>query len=382
MSKTRKISIILTLVILLAQSARIIDRWPSQANAAGRPQELQSEALFFVSGPQINIQHLSTSEPELTLSSNKVLSSDTNPSIGPRCEVFGLHKSPNDRWIAVETGCEARAYTQLLEVATGQQRAAEPESWHDSYFLNWTPDGETYLIRVDPIGENRILLVNAKDGSFEQLDTPPYTYDAALSPDGKRILYAVSRGLGFGSEVWLLDRDGQTREQIINAPAHIIAYPTWSPSGDALAYIRMPDSNVPFTVGELLLADGDGRNARLLAPADAGHGYPPQWSPDGQQIAFVVRENPEQGAADISAPYLESNIYSASAVTGDVRALTKFTGALTDGPTWSPDGAWLAFSSDANGIADIWLLEIASGNVQTVTQNVGAHCPVWVSSHP
>ncbi|MGC9458140.1 MAG: hypothetical protein ACP5DC_11550 [Halothiobacillaceae bacterium] len=211
------------------------------------------------------------------------------------------------------------------------------------------------------------------------MEVPPFTYDAAFSPDGQRVLYALSRGLGFGSEVWTVDRNGRNREQIINDPAHIIAYPRWSPSGDAIAYIRMPDSNVPFTVGELVLADGDGRNERVIAAADAGHGYPPVWSPDGRQVAFVVRENPDESAADIAAPYLVSNIHLADAASGSVRAVTRFEGALTDGPAWSPDGAWLAFSTNASGVADVWLVEVASGKVQQVTRNANARCPVWVA---
>lgn len=176
-----------------------------------------------------------------------------------------------------------------------------------------------------------------------------------------------------------MDRNGRNREQIINAPAHVIAYPRWSPSGDGIAYVRMPDSNVPFTVGELVLADGNGRNERVVAPADAGHGYPPVWSPDGRQVAFVARENPESAAADIAAPYLESNIYLVNAASGSVQAVTRFEGALTDGPAWSPDGAWLAFSTDAGGVADVWLVEVASDEVQQVTQNANARCPVWIA---
>jgi len=211
------------------------------------------------------------------------------------------------------------------------------------------------------------------------MEVPPFTYDVAFSPDGKRVLYAVSRGLGFGSEVWLMDRNGRNREQIISDPAHVIAYPRWSPMGDAIAYIRMADSNVPFTVGELALADGNGRNERVVAPADAGHGYPPVWSPDGRQVAFVARENAGDSAADVAAPYLESNVYLADAASGGVRAVTRFDGALTDEPAWSPDGAWLAFSSDAGGVADVWLVEIASGEVQQVTRSANARCPVWLA---
>ena len=175
----------------------------------------------------------------------------------------------------MEVGCETASHMLLLEVATGQTRSAEPEPWQESFFLNWAVDDDAFLLRVDPIGDDLILLVNARNGRFEQIDIPPFTYDVAFSPDGKRVLYAVSRGLGFGSEVWVMDRNGRNREQIISDPAHIIAYPRWSPTGDAVAYVRMADSNVPFTVGELVLADGNGRNEQVVAPADAGHGYPP-----------------------------------------------------------------------------------------------------------
>ncbi len=266
-----------------------------------------------------------------------------------------------------------------MTTATGEVRQAWPEAWQSSFFLNWVPDGDSFLVRVGHLGESAVFLVNARNGQFEQMDTPPFTYDAAFSPDGKRMLYAVTRGLGSGSEVWTMERNGRNREQIIGDPAHVIAYPRWSPAGEAIAYVRMPDSNVPFTVGELWQADGEGRNGRVIAPADAGHGYPPVWSPDGQRVAFVVRDNLEDSAADIAAPYLESNIYLADAVSGAVRAVTRFEGALTESPAWSPDGAWLAFSTEAGGVADIWLVEVASGKVQQVTHGANARCPVWLA---
>ena len=379
MSKRHKVSILLAVAVLAALGISLIRGWPPLAIAAGQTQPPESDTLFFVSGPQASIQRVAASEPRRLAEQSAAAAAESIPINTALCEVFGLHASPNGRWIAVDVGCETRSHTLLLEVSTGQTRPAEPHPWRESFFLNWTPDGDSFLLRVDPIGDDLILLVNARNGRFEQMDTPPFTYDVAFSPDGKRILYALSRGLGFGSEVWTMDRNGRNREQIVNDPAHIIAYPRWSPTGDAIAYVRMPDTNIPFTVGELVLADGNGHNERVIAPADAGHGYPPVWSPDGQQVAFVVRENPEESAADVAASYLESNIYLADRASGSVRAMTRFEGALTDGPAWSPDGAWLAFSTDAGGVADVWLVEVASGEVQQVTQNANAYYPVWVA---
>ena len=377
----------MALAVLTALGVSLIRGWPPLAIAAGQAQSPESDTLFFVGGPQASIQQVVASEPRRLAEQTVSAAAEGIQIDAATCDIFGLHDSPNGRWIAVGAGCEESSHTLLLEVATGQMRPAEPEPWRESFFLNWAPDGDSFLLRVDPIGDDIILLVNARSGRFEQVDVPPFTYDVAFSPDGKRVLYALSRGLGFGSEVWLMDRNGRNQEQIVNAPAHIIAYPRWSPAGDAIAYIRMPDSNVPFTVGELVLADENGRNERVIAAADAGHGYPPVWSPDGREVAFVVRENVEDRRADNVPSALESNIYLADAASGSVRAMTRFEGALTNGPAWSPDGAWLAFSTDpstgsgqaAGGVADVWLVEVASSQLLQVTQNANARCPVWVA---
>ncbi|MGB9776430.1 MAG: TolB family protein [Anaerolineae bacterium] len=279
----------------------------------------------------------------------------------------------------MEVGCEASVHTLVMTAATSEVRPVWPEPWESSFFLNWAPDGDALLVRVGHLGESAVFLVNVQNMRAEQMDTPPFTYDVAFSPNGRRLLYATTQGLGFGSEVWLMDRNGRNKERIIHDPAHIIAYPRWSPSGDGIAYIRMPDSNVPFTVGELVLADGDGRNGRVVAPADAGHGYPPVWSPDGRRVAFVVRENGEDRRADVEASALESNIYVVEVPSGRVRPVTQFAGALTDGPAWSPDGAWLAFSTNAGSVPDIWVVEAATGEMRQVTRNANARYPVWVA---
>ena len=379
MSKIRNVFIVLVLAVLTVLGVSLIRGWPSLAIAAGQAQPPESATLFFVSDPQANIQRITASEPRRLAEQAASAAAEDIQIDAATCNVFGLHDSPNGRWIAVDVGCAARSHTLLLEVATGQTHLAEPEPWSDSFFLNWAPDGDSFLLRVDPIGDDLILLVNARNGRFEQMNMPSFTYDVAFSPDGKRVLYAISRGLGLGSEVWLMDRNGRNKEQIIHDWAHVIAYPRWSPTGDGIAYIRMADSNVPFTVGELVLADGNGRNARVIAAADAGHGYPPVWSPDGEQVAFVMRENPEEGAADVTASYLESNVYLADVVSGNVRAMTRFEGALTETPAWSSDGAWLAFSTDAGGVADVWLAEVASGEMQQATQDANARYPLWLA---
>lgn len=146
-------------------------------------------------------------------------------------------------------------------------------------------------------------------GEWEALSLPLGTYNATFSPDGQGIIYAASEGLGFGSALGIFDLEGGSTMTWQLLSDQVIAFPRWSPDGSQLAYVLMPDSNVPFVVGELWLADQEGQPVRLLDEIDAGHGYPPVWSPDGETIAYVRRENPEMVMADQDPRALHSNIY-------------------------------------------------------------------------
>jgi Tol biopolymer transport system component/DNA-binding winged helix-turn-helix (wHTH) protein len=62
------------------------------------------------------------------------------------------------------------------------------------------------------------------------------------------------------------------------------------------------------------------------------------------------------------------------------RALTRLTfdEGLQMDPTWSPDGRYIAYSSDRGGKYDIWVQQVGSGNPVQVTKGPGHHWqPDW-----
>lgn len=92
----------------------------------------------------------------------------------------------------------------------------------------------------------------------------------------------------------------------------------------------------------------------------------PRWSPDGQWVAFTSNRahygaQPETGTPDV-------DVYVMRADGSDVRRVTTDPGNDYD-PSWSPDGAALVFSSDRASRGDLYRVRIADGHTDRLTTN-------------
>ena len=120
-----------------------------------------------------------------------------------------------------------------------------------------------------------------------------------------------------------------------------------------LAYITASGSG-QATRFALDLADIDGQNTIRVLEISRPL-MSPTWSPDGEQLAYVSFEFP--GRTAIIVHHL---------ARAERRKLISIEG-INGAPAWSPDGKRLALSLSHRGSPDIYIVNVASGQISQIT---------------
>ena len=303
-------------------------------------------------------------------------------SIPLNCGLLNTFPSPIGKYMAIELNCPNGQMVLFLDVES--DTVIQPITDSDSHFLAWTPDRKAAYLKVDSLGNAHIARVDAA-GKNEFIPITEFTYDLAASLNNNDFTFTFSRGLGQGSELWLAKRDGKVVEQLYADPFNYISFARYSPDGSQIAFIKIPDIQIPFTVGELWVMNANGSNARKLADADAGHGYAANWSSDGKKIAFVVRENPDNERADQSSDALVSNVYVVEVKSGTLTQVTNIDDGRVETPLWSPDGNTLAFNVVINDRMEVRIADVGryassrdpTGEIRSLITE-STCCPAWM----
>lgn len=295
-------------------------------------------------------------------------------SIPFSCGLLDIFAAPVGDYLLIELNCPSGQTVLFLDTLTDS--VTQPITDSDAHFLAWTADGKSAYLKVDSLGSPGVVRVDTGKKN-EPIPITEFTYDLAASPVDSDFTFTFSRGMGQGSELWLAKRDGGLVEQLFADQFHYISFARYSPDANQIAFIRIPDTSTPFTIGELWVMDADGSNAHKLADVDAGHGYAANWSPDGTKIAFVGRENPQDENANQLAALLISNLYIVEVQSGTLSQLTNFEEGRAETPHWSADGNTLAFNAVINGRMNVFTVDIRTGEMRSLITG-SACCPAWM----
>lgn len=141
------------------------------------------------------------------------------------------------------------------------------------------------LTRVFPnAGQIGMFIANA-DGSGERalFDTPGIDYNPTWSPDGATIFYASDRE---GSpDLFRIKPDGTGRERLTDHPAYD-DQPAVSPDGSRLAFVSTRHGGYARIYTMDLRSKQTAAVTTTTKDTGMGGDFRPSWSPDGQWIAF------------------------------------------------------------------------------------------------
>jgi serine/threonine protein kinase len=202
-----------------------------------------------------------------------------------------------------------------------------------------------------------------RDRTGKILDTigePGDHWELDLSLDGKRLAVAVGPTTG---DIWILDLEQDMRGRFTFDPADERT-PLWSPDGSQLAFV-----STQATQGRIYVRPASGQGeATLLHTAD-NQVELSDWSNDGRLIFFNLI-NPGDGGSDIWILDME---------TGEAEIL--LTGDWFENANLSPDGKWLAFTSQESGKVETYVQSFPeAGGRWMVSSDKGsgsAQRPIW-----
>ena len=197
-----------------------------------------------------------------------------------------------------------------------------------------------------------------RNGQRSPLPLPPRSYlHPRLSPDGRQLAIEME---GAAHDIFVYDiARGVLSKMSFDGASH---WPSWTPDGKRLTYRSWKAGTMTMW---WMLADRSAPSERLTAVGSMQS--PESWSPDGRTLAFTQMDDPERGS-DIYVLPLDGG--------GKPHALvrTKFS---EGSPKFSPDGKWLAYSSNESGAPEVYAMAYPQPGPTIQLSTRGGTDPMW-----
>jgi eukaryotic-like serine/threonine-protein kinase len=177
---------------------------------------------------------------------------------------------------------------------------------------------------------------------------------ARLSPDGHRLataIYDTERGQ---QDLWIFDVKTNSGRRLAAEPALRDA-PVWSPDSTTLAFLHQADDNPPrvYVRG---LGEEDTEEAMPAADFQA----PTDWSPDGRFVTFANTGFPR------FANETQGDVWVFDLARGRKPVPLLNTRFHEANAAFSPDGKWLAFTSNESSRPELYVQAFQSGDSPSV----------------
>ena len=276
--------------------------------------------------------------------------------------------SPDGEWIAVAMS----GSIWKVDPHTGQAwELTYNEKYHS--LPDISPDGKWLIYTADDGGTTiQLEILNLETGESHALTDDDQIYvDPVFSPDGSRLAYvstkpngnfnvyvrALENGQWAGEEVPITKDNNYGNNRLYFGPWDMAITPTWLPGSGELLVIS--NRGVPLGSGNVLRvpAEEDGLlQATTVLSEQTLYRTRPDVSLDGKRFIY----SSTGGTSDQF-----SNLYVQPTIGGEPYKMT-FLDHDAFHPRFSPDGEWIAYISNREGLPQLALLETYGGKQITV----------------
>ena len=219
----------------------------------------------------------------------------------------------------------------------------------------WSPDGAWLVFESSERSFRDIYRVNRDGTGLARLtDAEHGSFEPSIAPDGSRVVFASSRD--GNAEIYAMNPDGSGVTRLTDNRADD-TQPAWFPDGTIGWLHQMGNSVLLWRMN----ADGSGAHVVARRSGPAMHlGWAA--SPDGKRVAITEQTGPR--AVDLVIVDLTSG--AEVRLGGD---------GVDELPAWSPDGAFIAWTSAQTGDPEVWVASADGRTSLRVTDRPG---PDWL----
>ncbi len=224
-----------------------------------------------------------------------------------------------------------------------------------------------YLISANDGREIKKLVDGQTTKNFEELHllTPGLTW----SPDGKKVAIAVKSG---GNDaVFTIEVQSGRMEKIDFPGLGAVTSVAWSPDGDRLAFVGEKGIQSDIYVYDFTNRSLANMTDDIFSDSD------PSWSPDGSTIYFASERGRSlegralpKGFRIWEHDFSRSDIYSISVASRLVERVCKDSAGENSFPVAAPDGKYLYYISDKSGVANLYRLDLSTGESRPISNSI------------
>ncbi len=188
-----------------------------------------------------------------------------------------------------------------------------------------------------------------------------------LSPDGRKVAVSVYDPARDVSDIWIYDAATGVGTKFVLGSSTALApsSPVWSPEGDRIVFKSF---RAEQTSGTLFVKPINGASEEVVLEA---HDYdsPEDWSPDGRSVSF--NSHRAQGKKNDMEVWVLS-------MAGERKVIPFATeGTVQSESRFSPDGRWIAYSSDESGRFEVYVRPFPGPGGKWQVSTSGGDLPEW-----